>query len=333
MAVGTVSEHWTQVSWGAIFVGVVISMALMVLFTTLGMAIGAAAVDPLYEEAPLSGLGVGTGIYIVLTQLIALGAGGFAAARLAAAPDMLASLLHGAAVWAAATVLLAWSAIAGGGAAFGAATNAVASTARGAANAVEAMVPQDFSFPDFYEVAARIDTSDLPPELQQALDDADVSLDQLGSEIQAAFRNVVSPEEQQRAMNILTAALTDALRSPGDTGSDIEDAIDDLVGGENAVFSEQDREQVLIELERRLGLEPEEVEQILQAAEARIETALTQLRETLDTMQRQALEVAQDATSAVATTSLWLTIASLLGICAAMGGAFVGRPDGLIWQD
>jgi len=333
MAIGTVAEQWKQVSWGAIFVGVVISMALMVLFTTLGMAIGAAAVDPLYDAAPLSGLGVGTGIYIVVTQVIALGAGGFAAARLAAAPDMLASLLHGGAVWAAATVILAWSAIAGGGAAFGAATNAVASTTRGAANAVESMVPQDFSFPDFSEVAARIDTADLPPELQQVLEDADVSVEELRTETRAAFRNVVSPEEQQRAMNILTAALMDALRTPGDTGSDVEDAFEELVGGENAVFSQEDRDQVLMELERRLGLEPEEVEQILQAAESRIATALTEVSETLDTMQRQALEVAQDATSAVATTALWLTIASLLGICASMGGAFVGRPDGPIWLD
>ena len=50
-----------RVSWGAIFVGTVVSLALMIVFTTLGLAIGAAAVDPLYDNYPLSGLGSGSG--------------------------------------------------------------------------------------------------------------------------------------------------------------------------------------------------------------------------------------------------------------------------------
>ena len=66
-----------RVSWGAIFAGTVVAMALMVFFTTLGLAIGAAAVDPLYESDPLSGMATGSGIYFIATQLIALAVGGF----------------------------------------------------------------------------------------------------------------------------------------------------------------------------------------------------------------------------------------------------------------
>ena len=99
-----------RVSWGSIFVGTVVAMALMVLFATLGLAIGAAAVDPVGEGSPLSGLGVGSGIYLVLTQLISLAIGGYAAARLAGVPRTISSLLHGASVWALATLLLTWAA-------------------------------------------------------------------------------------------------------------------------------------------------------------------------------------------------------------------------------
>jgi hypothetical protein len=319
-----------RVSWGAIFVGTVVALALMVFFTTLGLAIGAAAIDPLYDASPLSGLGVGSGIYIVVTQILSLAAGGFAAARLAGVPRTVSSLLHGAAVWALATLLLAWAAISGGGAIFGAASTMVANTARGAANVAEMATPDDFSFPDFSEIAAQVSPEDLPPELQRTLEENDITVPQLRRAAEEAFRNVVSAQEQQRALNILRSALADALRTPGDIGTDVDEAVDRLVTGPDAVFGEEDRQEVLTVLERRLGLSPEETEQVVQAVETRIDQAVTELRETLQQIQQQALETAQAATSAVATTSVWLTIASLLGLLAAVGGAFAGRPDGLL---
>lgn len=319
-----------RVSWGAILVGVVVALALMVFFTTLGLAIGAAAVDPLYDSSPLSGLGVWSGIYLVVTQLIALGAGGFAAARLAGVPRTVASFLHGAAVWSLATVFLTWAAASGTGAIFSAASSVLGNTASGVSNVAQAAIPDDVSFPDFSEIASRVSVDDLPPEVQEVLEDNDITIAQLRTEAREAFRNVVSQQEQQRAMSILRDALADAVRTPGDTGSDLDEAMDNLIGGPDAVFSQEDREEVLSEMESRLGITPEESEQIVQSIEAQAQAAVDELRQTLDQIQQQALETAQAATSAVATTATWLTIASLLGLLAAMGGAFAGKPDGML---
>lgn len=319
-----------RVSWGAIFAGTVVALALMVFFTTLGLAIGAAVVDPLYESNPLSGLGTGSGVYLIVTQLISLGIGGFAAARLAGVPRTVSSLLHGAAVWSLATVLLAWAAVSGGGALFGAASTAVSSTATGAANIAQAVTPEDVSFPDLSEVASGISVDDLPPEIQQTLEDAGITIDQLRREVREAFRDVVSQQEQQRAMNILQSALADALRSPGDIGSDVNEAVESLFTGPDAVFSQGDRDQVLSALQDRLGFSPEETEQIVQSVETRIETAVEDLRQTLDQVQQRALEIAQRASSLLATTATWLSIASVLGLAAAMAGAFAGKPDGFL---
>lgn len=319
-----------RVSWGAIFVGTVVAMAMMVFFATLGLAIGAAAVDPLHDSQPFSGLGVGSGIYFVLTQLIALAAGGFAAARLAGVPRTVSSLLHGAAVWSLATIFMAWAAISGSGAIFGAASIILTNTASGAASVARAAAPEDIDFPDLSEVAGRLSVSDLPPEVQQTLEQNGITIDRLRTETRDAFRNVVSQQEQQRAMNILQGVLTDALRSPGDIGSDLNDAVDSLVAGPDAVFSEEDRQEVMTTLQNRLGITPEQAGQVLQSIETRIETAAADFRETLDQIQQQAFEVAQRASSALATTAAWLTIASLLGFAVAMAGAFAGKPDGLL---
>jgi uncharacterized tellurite resistance protein B-like protein len=319
-----------RVSWGAIFVGTVIAMALMVFFTTLGLAIGAAAVDPAQEADPFSGLGVGSGIYLVITQLIALAVGGFAAARLAGVPRSVGSLLHGASVWALATLFMAWAAIAGGSAVFGVTSSVLGSTARGATDAIQAVVPDDLSFPDFAEIASRVSVEDLPPELQQTLEENDITVDDLRQETQTAFRNVVSQQEQERALSILRGAIADAVRSPGDIASDVNAAIDSLVAGEDAVFSQEDREEVLTVLEQRLGLTGQEVEQIVQAVETRVETTISELRQTVEQAQQRAVEAAQTASSVLATTATWLTIASLLGLAAALGGAFAGKPEGVL---
>lgn len=319
-----------RVSWGAIFAGTVVAMALMVFFTTLGLAIGAAAVDPLYESDPLSGMATGSGIYFIATQLIALAVGGFVGSRLAGVPRTVASLLHGVAVWALATLLLAWAAIAGGGALFGSASTMIGNTARGAANVVQTVVPDDLAFPDFSAIASQISMDALPPEIRQTLEQNNITPAQLRQETREAFRNVVSQQEQQRAIGVLRDALTDALRTPGDIGTDVDQALDRLVAGPDAVFSQEDRQEVLTVLERRLGVTPEQAGQVLQASEARIERAVEDVRRTLDQIQQKALEMAQTAASVLATTAMWLTIASLLGLAAAMGGAAAGRPWGIL---
>lgn len=319
-----------RVSWGAIFVGTVVAMALMVFFTTLGIAIGAAAVDPLYDDNPLSGMSVGSGLYMIVTQLISLAVGGFTAAKLAGVPRMPSSLLHGVAVWALSTLLLAWAAIAGGGAIFGAASTMVGNTARATVNAVEAVAPEDFSFPDIGEIASGISVDDLPPEVQSTLEENGITINQLRRETRLAFRNVVSQQEQERAMSILRNALADSLRSPGDIGEEVNDAVGSLVGGPDAVFSEEDRQEVLQALQQRLGLSEEEVEQLVEAVETRFEGAVDQMQQTLDAIQQQALEVAQTASSVLSTMAWYLTLASLLGFAAAAGGAFAGKPDGFL---
>ncbi|MGB3554816.1 MAG: hypothetical protein WBA25_09270, partial [Jannaschia sp.] len=147
-AVGSTVSAVDRVSWGAIFAGGAVSVALMILFTTFGIGIGAAVLDPQYDPDPGSGQGIGSGIYLIVTQLIALGAVCFIAARLAGIPRPVTSALHGAAVWAIATIILAWAAVTGTGAMFGAASTVIGSTADAVGKAGEAVIPHDISLPN-----------------------------------------------------------------------------------------------------------------------------------------------------------------------------------------
>ncbi|MGB3555719.1 MAG: hypothetical protein WBA25_13885, partial [Jannaschia sp.] len=196
-AVGSTVSAVNRVSWGAIFAGGAVAVALMILFTTFGIGIGAAVLDPQYDPDPGSGLGIGSGLYLIVTQLIALGAGGFIAARLAGIPRPVTSALHGAAVWAIATIFLAWAAVTGTGVMFGAASTVIGSTAGAVGKAGEAVIPNDISLPDPSQLAGSFSLDALPDELQASLRERGITDENIRQEATAAFRNVFSQQEQE----------------------------------------------------------------------------------------------------------------------------------------
>jgi len=118
-----------RVSWGAIFAGVVVVIALQLLFSVLGIGIGAGAVDPVADPDPMSGLGFGAGIWFVITALISLFVGGWVAARLAGLKRKTESTLHGLVTWGLATVLGFWMVTTAAGTLLGGAANILGQTA------------------------------------------------------------------------------------------------------------------------------------------------------------------------------------------------------------
>ena len=327
---GGVGEHIRRVSWGAIFAGTVIAMGLMVFFTTLGIGFGAAAIDPLYNDDAPGTLPVGSAIYIIVTQLGSLFIGGYVAARLAGIPREQSSLIHGLAVWALSTLILAYAAMTGAGAAFGAATSVLGNTARAAISAGQAVVPDNLSLPTPGDIAAGVSIEDLPPEVQTALRRQGITAENIRSEARDALRNVVSQQEQQAATQAVQSAAVDAIRTPGDIPSDVNQLIDRLFGGPDAVLSEEDRQEALTVIENRFGITPQEAEQFLASVEERAQEAATQVDQAVETAQQNALAAAQTATEHVRNAAFLLALASILGLVAAMAGGHVGRPEDMV---
>ena len=330
MATPAPGDRVRRVSWGAIFAGTAIAMGLMVFFTTLGIGFGAASIDPLYNEDAPGSLGTGSAIYIVVTQLISLAIGGYVAARLAGVPREQSSLMHGAAVWAVSTLVLAYLAVTGAGAAFGAAASVLGNTARAAVSAGQAVLPDDLNLPSIGDVAAGVSIEDLPPEVQRALRQRGITADNIRSEAQEALRSVVSQQEQQQAVQAVQETAADAIRSPGDIPQDVNQLIDRLFGGPNAVLSEEDRQQALQTIEQRFGITPEEAEQFLASVETRAQEAAQQVEQAAAEARQTALEAADAAADHVRNAAFLLSVASILGLLAALGGAHAGRPEDMI---
>lgn len=89
-----------RISWGAVFAGLVVALAIQLLLTLLGVGIGASTIHPVSgDSATAAGLGIGSAVWFLITTLLALFAAGWVAGRLAGIPRVIDSGLHGILVW------------------------------------------------------------------------------------------------------------------------------------------------------------------------------------------------------------------------------------------
>lgn len=94
-----------RMSWGAIFAGLAVVLVVELMLGFLGIAIGATTVHPMTEQQPMAGLTMGAGIWVLVSTILSLFAGGWVAGRLAGFPRRSDNALHGIVTWASATLL------------------------------------------------------------------------------------------------------------------------------------------------------------------------------------------------------------------------------------
>lgn len=93
---GQPAAAFRRVSWGAIFGGTFVALGVWAMLYALGLAIGLTSINP---NESIRGEALFTGIWSVLSPLVALFIGGWVAARLSGLLDGTASVMHGAVLW------------------------------------------------------------------------------------------------------------------------------------------------------------------------------------------------------------------------------------------
>jgi len=165
-----------RLSWGTFIAGVILSMIVYLIMSVLGTAIGASLLTPMSKPRPLEGFGFGSGVWMILTTVLAVFVGSYFAGR--CAPVL--GWLHGLLAWAVMTLLVVYGMTSivtgavntvGSVAATGAQVGAAAANRTGAANPsidsarqqVQAAVASAASFAS---------SPDAEPQARQAADQA-----------------------------------------------------------------------------------------------------------------------------------------------------------------
>lgn len=315
----TANVNVSRVSWGAILAGAVIAMAIMFLLTLLGVAVGAAAIDPGLDANPIAGVPISSGIFLIVAQLLSLGVGGYVAARLAGIPLKPASMLHGAAVWAIATFGLLYMATSTVGNIAGGAASMVTSAGKGLASATASVIPDDMNLEGM-----SIDS--LPAEVTNALDKRDLTLSDLREQAMASMRDVVSQDEQSNAGDEAKEALTELKQSPMQAQEITSDLMDNLFGGTGAVLSAEDKQQSIEELSDAMGISAEEAQKQIDQWQSAASDAVDEAQASFEAAKKASVDAAQSMSEGVATAALMAFLASLIGLIAAVAGAAFGRP-------
>ena len=204
---GPVLPH--RVSWGAVLAGGLVAVAVGAMLNVLGLAVGFTTIDPQIpgETPDASTLGLASGAWLLVANLIGLAIGGYVAARLSGTTDDTDGVLHGLSVWAIGFLV---SAVLLGSAVSGAASGisrvmggAMQGIGQGAGEAVSAVAPMA------RDAAQNLDPRALTERFQAALqtggDPAAMSSDQRRAEMtQIIGQRVANGNFDQGARDRLT---------------------------------------------------------------------------------------------------------------------------------
>jgi len=125
-----------RVSWGAVFAGLVIGLAIQLLLSLLGVAVGASTIDPGQGDTPGKGIAIGAGIWFLISGLVSAYIGACIAAYLSGAVRKSDRMLHGILAWGVAALVTAFLLTSAVGNLIGGAMKVVGQAAGGATQAI-----------------------------------------------------------------------------------------------------------------------------------------------------------------------------------------------------
>lgn len=309
-----------RVSWGAIFVGVVITMVVQLLFAVLGIAIGASTINPLQEVNPVDGIGMGAAIYWVVTSIISLFAGGYAAGALTTVQDSRDRTLHGVAVWAAATLFLFLAITSGVGRLIGGTANLVGGSLSLAGDAMSHVAPR------------------AADAVQERLDEADIDLDlgQWREEVRQLLRDsgavALQPQQLQAQAGELEREIRSGAervgRDPRNVDHELETLLDRIQREGRETLRAADREALVNVVAARTGQSREEASRTVanweQGYQQVYRAARVEWDKTKAEAEQKAREWGEKAAAAVAEAAWWTFFMLLLGAIFAALGANAG---------
>lgn len=188
-----------RVSWGAVFAGVMIVLAIQLLLSMLGLGIGLSTVNPAEGTTPqASSLGIGAAAWWGISYLLALLAGGYVAARLAPSRLSFDGALHGVLTWAFALLVTFYLLTTAVGSVIGGAFSAVSSTLSAATETVKNVAPQAAQTAGLSPDVIQQKTKDLMSAQSTNADPKSLSAEQAQQEVAADLPKLAAGGDQAK---------------------------------------------------------------------------------------------------------------------------------------
>lgn len=331
-----------RISWGSVFAGVVVVLAISILLSILGSSIGLFMFDPQGND-PMSGIGTTAGIWTVVSLVISLGAGGFVAGKLAA----IDGVIHGILVWSVTMIITVVLSVI-----------ITVGTIRFTADMLGAVSTVSGSFVSGISSAMGTNSDDLADRAKDIFCDLDFD-ETAPVEVRQDIRQVLKksgvkefqPEYLQKQYKGVRADLKRTVKrliaNPGDADKIINGFLYRLKSKSDRAFQDVNRNSLMIALTRKADLSEEEARRIADEYAEHLDAAKEQARETAvsleqtieqarkdwDQVKMKAKEVTTEAANAAARSALWSFIALLAGAILCTFSASFGARKALEGYD
>jgi hypothetical protein len=290
------SVRHARIKWTAVWAGLVVGMSSQLVFTLLGLAIGAWSID-LEDAQPAGGVPLGAGLWTGLSLLLSAFIGGYVTARLSGVSVRSDGMYHGAVVWGVTWLVFAWltttamSVMLGG--VFSALGSALQTTGQGITSAASAalnkMDPQS--------------TFSISPEVLRQ---------QIQSTLQATGKRELQPAELNKS--------ADQVRGRAKEGQLPGQVTDAALAELQQKLTALDRDAAVSVLVQRVGMSETQAQQVVQSTIG----ILAPLKGRLQDVKGQSIEIGNAALSRVGGVAGWLFLFGLLSCAVSVGGGAVG---------
>lgn len=284
-----------RIYWGAVFAGALVMLVVMMMLNLLGFGIGVGSINPVVEKNPFSGLGTATLIWWIISNIIAIFAGGYVAGRLAGVPHRQSALLHGIVSWSLYTIFSFWLFTTAIGAVISGAGSVVSGTFSGLKDVVTAISGVTQS-----DALQNLDLEQVEQEINKALEQLEVrdTLQALRQDVKISRGEIVAIA---RKVFIQDGQLT----------ADVsQEEIIRAVTSETNISEDLAREVARI-LEREADNLQQDWEEVKQVAE----------------------RTGGDIASAASSAAIWAFVALIFGALSGALGGMIGKPAHFLHEE
>ena len=302
-----------KISWGAILAGVVVSLVVMLVLNLLGIGIGLASINPVTEQSPFSGVGTGAIIGWVVSNLIAIFAGSYTAARLSGIPIPIIATFHGVLSWCLYTLVSFWLLTTAIGNIVSGVGSAVSQTLSVAGSGISSVV------------------SGGPDGASQSDQSSGLDIGQITSEVQQILRQTGDPALQPDALEDKATDVADnaqqALQGSKLSDQEMGGLVQQMLFKGGKLVDKVDQQDVASVIAERTEMSEEAANNAAESVVRNFNEAQQQVQQLQAEAAQKAKEVSAQAADAASSAAIWSFVGLVLGgIVAAVSGR-AGRPE------
>jgi hypothetical protein len=301
-----------RLSWSAVFAGVFVAMAVQLLLSLLGLSIGFGSINPVEDDTPFSGLGIGAIIWWIISMLISLFTGGWVAGWFSNQVQKTDLVLHGLITWCLLTFLNLYFITSSVGKIIGGAGSILGKGFSVAGEGIKGVAP---GAADMLKDHLHLDGGDAIGKLKEQ---AELILRQTDKkELQPGRLKNKADQVADKA----ASAGKEMLENPQQAKEKLDSLVSKLFGSGDATFDAADRDALVNVVMNKTGKSRAESEQIVDNWVSTVKTAKEKLQQVKEQATDKAKKVGGDVASGLSKFAIFSFFGLLLGAISACVGA------------